>query len=339
MTTIPSPLILQTGDKFAVLLLDNVYVDFPAGLPTQLKDGTWVLDRYPASPDLHWEKMVGEIRFREIREANLVLARIRRGQQYILTQEDENAGEELAQLYSLLQLSGVVEHNAANLAIGSVDDSSYIRQLSTIQKFYPTRGYVRRPITLDRLEHANGLASVVRSLRLSPTRFRRFGRGLNCLLNGLRETSGQERLHQFTRALEALILPDAGSTRKQFVHRCQLFAVASPAAATALEQSYDMRSDAEHIHDWERSLQSVKGEKIEDVALWRTRQMEALACFAYDSLLSNSGLLRHFENDTTLADFWKRGSDNDRIKLWRGRLDLSGIPIVRRYDQWGRAMP
>ena len=57
-------------------------------------------------------------------------ARIRRDQQYTLTQEDENAGEELARLYSLLQLSGVVEHNSANLVIGSVDDKTYIRQLS-----------------------------------------------------------------------------------------------------------------------------------------------------------------------------------------------------------------
>ena len=158
-------------------------------------------------------------------------------------------------------------------------------------------------------------------------------------MNGLRETAGQDRLHQFTRSLEALILPDAGSTRKQFVHRCQLFAVASPAAASALEQSYDMRSDAEHLHDWEGSLQSVKGEKIEDVALWRTRQMEALVCFAYERILTSPGLLQRFENDTKLADFWKRGSDKDRINLWGGRLDLSAIPIVRRYDQWGRAMP
>src|SRR6266436_8784893 len=109
MPTISQPFELQDGDKFAFLLLNNVHVDFPNGLPTQLKDGTWVLNKYPASPDLHWESMVGSIRFREIQEANLILARTLKGEPYA-TQKHHDAGEELAQLHALLQLSGVSEH-------------------------------------------------------------------------------------------------------------------------------------------------------------------------------------------------------------------------------------
>jgi hypothetical protein len=337
---ISQPFKLQDGDKFAFLLLSNVHVHFSDGLPTQLEDGTWVLDRYPASPDLHWEKMVGSIRFREIQEANLILARITKGGPYTLTQKDHDSGEELAQLHAVVQLSGVAEHNAANLVIGSVESgSSHIRRLSAIEKFHPTRGYVRTPVTLDRLEHANYLASVVRSRKLSPRNFGRFGRGLHYLLNGLRDESGQERLHHFVRALEALILPEPGNTRNQFVHRCQLFTMANPTAEAAFRQSYDMRSDAEHIHDWDRSLQNVAPESVEDVALWRTRQMEALASFAYTRILTNSGLLQYFENDMKLSHFWKALSDAERLKVWGGRLDLSTIPIVRKYDQWGRAFP
>jgi hypothetical protein len=339
MPGISQPFELQDGDKFAFLLLNNVHVDFPNGLPAQLNDGTWVLERYPASADQHWESMVGSIRFREIQEANLILARVTKGEPYILTQKDHDAGEELAQLHALLQLGGVAEHNAANLVIGSVDGgNTYIRRLSAIEKFHPTRGYMRIPITLDRLEQANNLALIVRSSKMSPSSFGRFGRGLHYLLNGLREAAGQDRLHHFVRALEALILPEPGATRRQFVHRCQLFAMASPQATTALEQSYDMRSDAEHLHDWDRSLQKMGPEKPEDVALWRTRQMEALASFAYTRILTNPQLLRYFENKTKLLSFWKTLTDAERIKLWGGRLDLSTIPIVRDYDQWGRAV-
>ncbi|MFZ0635267.1 MAG: hypothetical protein WA755_00220 [Candidatus Acidiferrales bacterium] len=339
MLAISQPFELRDGDKFAFLLLNNVHVNFPSGLPTRLKDGTWVLDRYPASPDLHWETMVGRIRFHEIQEANLILARVTQGETHILTQKDHDAGEELAQLHAFLQLSGVVEHNAANLVIGSVESgNAHIRRLSAIEKFQPTRGYLRIPVTLDRLEHANNLASVVRSLKLSPSNFGRFGRGLSYLLRGLREESGQERLHHFARALEALILPETGSTRNQFVRRCQLFALANPAAVAALTQGYDMRSDAEHIHDWDRSLQNVSPEKAEDVALWRTRQMEALASFAYTRVLSNHEVRQYFKNDATLSDFWNALSDAERIEVWGGRLDLSSISIVRKYDQWGRAI-
>lgn len=340
MPAISQPFELRDGDKFAFLLLNNVHVNLPNVLPVRLKDGTWVLDRYPASPDLHWETMVGRIRFQEVQEANLILARVTKGETYVLTQKDHDAGEELAQLHALLQLSGVAEHNAANLVIGSVDSgNTYIRRLSAIEKFQPTKGYLRIPVTLDRLENANNLASVVRSLKLSPSNFGRFGRGLNYLLKGLREESGQERLHHFARALEALILPEIGSTRNQFVHRCQLFALANPTAVAALMQSYDMRSDAEHIHDWDRSLQNVSPEKPEDVALWRTRQMEGLASFAYTRFLSNPELYQHFANDAKLSDFWNALTDAERIKVWGGRLDLSTIPIVRNYDQWGRAIP
>jgi len=337
MSAISQSFELQDGDKFALLLLNNAHVHFPDGLPTQLRDGTRVLGMYPASPDLHWESMVGSIRFREIQEANLILARVTKDEPHILTQKDHDAGEELAQLHALLQLGGVAEHNTANLVIGSVDSgNTYIRRLSAIEKFHPTRGYVRIPITLDRLEHANNLALIVRSSKMSPSSFGRFGRGLHYLLNGLREAAGQDRLHHFVRALEALILPEVGATRRQFVHRCQLFAMASPEATAVLEQSYDMRSDAEHLHDWDRSLPKMGPEKPEDVALWRTRQMEALASFAYTRILTNPQLLQYFENETKLLDFWKTLSDSERIKLWGGRLDLSTIPIVRDYDQYGR---
>src|SRR6267378_359499 len=107
MPGISQPFELQDGDKFAFLLLNNIHVDFPNGLPTQLKDSTCVLNKYPASPDLHWESMVGSIRFREIQEANLILARVTKDEPHILTQKDHDAGEELAQLHALLQLGGV----------------------------------------------------------------------------------------------------------------------------------------------------------------------------------------------------------------------------------------
>jgi hypothetical protein len=117
-------------------------------LPTQLKDGTWALDRYAASPGLHWESMVARIRFREIQEADLNLARVTKGEPRMLTQKGRDAGEALAQLHALLQLGGVAEHNAASLVIGLVNSgNTYIQRLSAIEKFHPTRGYVRIPIT------------------------------------------------------------------------------------------------------------------------------------------------------------------------------------------------
>lgn len=169
-------------------------------------------------------------------------------------------------------------------------------------------------------------------------KFGRFGRGLCYLQEGLRQITGQERLHRFTRSLEALVLPEPGKTRKQFIQRCQLFALASSATEAALGQAYDMRSDTEHIHDWDRSLKNVAPEKPEDVASWRTRQMEALSSFAYTHVLINSHLHSYFENDAALLRFWNTLSGADRAKLWGDRFDLSTVKIARTYDQWGRGI-
>ena len=329
---------LNEGDKFAFLLLSKVYVDFPKALPTRLLDGTWVLDRYPASADLYWEKFIGTIRLSEIQEANLVVALTRAGDPHLLTEEDHKLRNNLASIFSFLHLGGVVEYKEANLVVGSLTGgSAFVRQISNVEKYKPTRGYTRSPVTLSRLEQAASLAASYGAFSVPPRSCVRFRRGLNVLLDGLRQENGQERLHQFVRALEALVLPEIASTRRQFVHRCQTFAVASPEAVDALGQAYDLRSDAEHLHEWNRSIGAASPEDAENIALWRTRQMERLVCFAYSRVLTTPSVSRHFADDTTLAAFWESYDDATRVQLWGGRLDLSAIPIVRKYDQWGRA--
>jgi hypothetical protein len=149
MTSSTLPFDLRNGNKFAFLLIRNVHTNLPPEMPAQLSNGAWVLNRYPTSPDLHWEKMFGQIRFREITEANLILARVTEGQSYALTRVDTDAGEELAQLYSVLQLGGVAEHQGANLAVGSVDgEACYIRRLSSIEQFHQTRATSEFPSRL-----------------------------------------------------------------------------------------------------------------------------------------------------------------------------------------------
>jgi hypothetical protein len=329
---------LNEGEKFAFLLLSNVYVDFPDGLPARLSDGTWVFDKYPTSADTYWEKLLGTLRFQEIQEANLVLARSRTADPHQLTIDDYKLGQSLADVHAFLQLGGVVEHKAASLVVGSMTSgAAFVRQVSGIEKYRTTRGYSREPVTSTRLEQAVCLASVYGNLFARPGSSVRFRRGLNILLDGLRQENGQERLHQFVRALEALVLPEVGNTKRHFVHRCQTFAVASPHSNNALGEAFDLRSDAEHVHEWNRSMRAASPEDAENIALWRTRQMERLACFAYSRVLTTPSIFRHFADDTTLADFWHTHDDATRVRLWGSRLDLSAIPIARKYDQWGRA--
>lgn len=327
---------LHDRDKFVLLLVSNVFTE-PRDLPEiQLSGNTWVLPKYPTALDMHWEALVGTIRFEEIKRANLVLSSVSPSRSYTLEREDESLGERMAHLYSLLQLSGVIEHEAANLLTGSLDSgNAYIRQMASITTYRPTKGYTRNAVTIERLQEAAQFLATLNALRDS-SGHQRFLRGLGILFDGLRQQSGQERLHQFVRALEALTLPSTGATKRNFSHRCQTFASASAEAAAILNQAFDMRSDAEHVHEWDRSLGDVAPEKPEDVALWRTRQMERLACTAFSRALGDQNILRHFIDENSISSFWKF-DDATRRRIWGVGLDLSSIPIVRSYDQWGRA--
>ena len=75
--------------------------------------------------------------------------------------------------------------------------------------------------------------------------YARFKRGLSVLLDGLRQEFGQERLHQYVRALEALTLPHRS---QQFVRRCKTFSADGEAAEKLLAEVYRMRNAVEHMH-------------------------------------------------------------------------------------------
>ena len=330
---------LGEGNKFSLLLIENVYSALPSDGEDQLSDGTWVLTRVPLAIEAHWKEWIGSVRFEKLKEANIVLLRSEAGKDpQILDEQHERLGKHLAQIFYLLQLSGVLEHEGASLLKGSVVHSKpQIRGLSDLTHFKRTKGYTRTPVDLDRYEQAARFTGVLREMDSNAYEFKRVIRGLNVSMDGLQQEHGQERIHQFVRSLEALILPEAGETRRQFVHRCQTFAEASAATRGVLKEAFDMRSDTEHLHDWDRSLQSYPEEIREDVALQRTRQMERLSSFAYSRILENEGVRNNFRNEATQRNFWRGLHDASRKKVWGEQLDLTTIKLVRTYDQWGRA--
>ena len=156
------------------------------------------------------------------------------------------------------------------------------------------------------------------------TQFRRVIYGLNTLFKGLKEETAEDRLHQFVRALEALIRPEKGKTKYQFTRRCQTFARKSNETQNLLSEAYDMRSATEHLNPWGKALQSCSPGRGEDVYWQRTRQIEHLACEAYSRLLRNPALREHFR----WTEFWEL-SEDERLKLWGTPLDIAQEPLVQ----------
>ena len=328
----------QEKSKFALLTFNNVFVELPSAA-FRLSDGTWVMPGVPAVRDLGmWEERIGSIRMERLREANLALF-VEEGSDNpeILDAVHNRISNDLSLLFSLLHLRAGIECESADLLCGSSQQNApAVRQMGQLPTFYQSRGYRRAPITREWLDDAAALRAGAIEMAADKAEFRRIIRGLNALLGGLKQT-GQDRLHQFVRALEALIFPDAGDTKRQFTHRCQTFARAGEDTRLLLQEAFDMRSDTEHLHEWDEAVRNYPADQRQDVCWHRTRQIEQLACDAYSRLLREAALRQRFRTDTAIAAFWKL-RDNERGSIWGKPLDLAQEPFVQHYDQWGRAI-
>ena len=330
----------QEGSKFGLLAINNVYSDLPPGSEFQLADGTWVLTRVPFDADVTWKEWIGTINYERLKDSNVVLVHSQHSTvPALLDHEHQTLKKHVWWTFRLLQLSGVLEYRGADLLAGSFfEGRPEVRQLSELLQFIPSKGYSRLPVSRERLQQATELRQRLAEMEAT-YEFKRILRGLNALMNVLLQQDGQERMHQFVRSLEALILPEAGQTKRQFVHRCQTFARPGADTQRVLGEAFEMRSTCEHLHDWERSLQSCPQDDRDNVAWQRTRQMERLASFAYSRILESPPLHGHFRNEASQSHFWTVMDDAGRKGIWGGQLDLSAIPIFHEYDQWGRGCP
>ena len=327
----------QEKSKFALIPV-NAYTDLSTSA-FRLCDGTWIMPGIPV-PDIGiWEKWLGSIRLKRLGRANLVLfVEEPSDNPESLDNVHQRLTKDLCNQFQMLHLRAGIEMDSEDLLCGSsVNGVPGIRQVSRMPHFYRSKWDMRTPITQAWLEDGLVLRAGAATMETDRKRFRRVIRGLNTLFKGLREKTGQDRLHQFVRSLEALILPEKGNTKNQFAHRCQTFARACDDTRALLLEAFEMRSDTEHLNPWDKAMENkYPPDKREEVCWQRTRQIEDLACDAYSRLLRDSALRKHFRTEDTIAAFWKL-PDGQRRGLWDTPLDIAQEPFVQKYDQWGRA--
>jgi len=331
--------------KFAFLGLTNVRVDIPNTRIT-LPEGSEIFTQLPIELDSQWQSWLG-IQASQVRSANLVLARTAItgfAPESLPISDNTNLdlAKQIENIFTMLRLLGTIEYESAFLIIGHVQQGRAVCQnLSKFERFEITRGRLPWIIREEHLVEAATLAEAKASLLTSSGDARnvRLFRGWWALTTALQQFYASDRIHGFVRALEALIYPEVGKTEKQFIHRCSLFAAPSAAknkAREALEEAYKMRCDVEHAHQWDRSLATYPSLEREDMAYWRTRQMESLACLAYAKIFADNGLHQHFQTDAALEQFWRKPEHEIRLAL--GTVcDITELKLVRQYDTWGRA--
>jgi hypothetical protein len=338
-------LTLELDCKFAIVAVENIRVEIPPTL--LLQDGTRVVEAFPFTMDSHWTDWLGTIQFNRLQSCNVFLVRTAtsgwpEGQLNVSGDAISlRLQREVGSLFAMLRLIGTIEYENAYILAGFVEKGrSSCTHFGQTERFHITRGCLPWVIREPELRIAVDLYTAYSKLQQAFTDTR-FGRGCHALKVALEQYYASDRLHGFVRALEALIFPEPGKTEKQFVSRCAL--IAGPRTVevnvrSVLREAYRMRCDIEHIHVWDRSLQSYPTGEREDVALWRTRQMEALACAAYRAILLDNGLQSQFHNDAKIDTLWRKSPDEIR-ELFGDICDITQLKLVKNYDPLGRAVP
>ncbi len=133
-----------------------------------------------------------------------------------------------------------------------------------------------------------------------------------------------DRLHQFVRALEAVITPRIGESKSDFAHRGQTLAVANAQTREVLIELYDLRSAVEHLNVPQNALQADTEAERLAVVNRRTRQADTLARASLLRVLESSVMFNIFRRDDEIEDFW-RLREHARSLLWGERLDILAI--------------
>jgi hypothetical protein len=297
-----------------------------ADLPDEniLADGLWALRQAPVALANHWCKWLGSFVSEDLKRAGLFICAIRDQPGPGIVADEELRRRLKLVAVSLLLMGSPRCDRGLSLAGANESGVPEVRTYAPLRsQFAPPRCGSALRLTADHLRRVSHLVCQLRKIDTQGDEWRRLRRGLNILHDATIESFQDERIHQLVRALEAVIAPAVGKSQKQFIHRAQTFAVASQHAGSALEESYKIRSRVEHLH---RALEALVGDQSarEATLFRRTRQMDALARFAFERIISSDQLLEHFKNDVTIQNFWAK-SDHERAAIFGAQLDLNQI--------------
>jgi hypothetical protein len=147
---------------------------------------------------------------------------------------------------------------------------------------------------------------------------------LHAWIGGLTEFYGANRLHQFVRAVEAVVKPPAGENRAKFAHRAQLFAGTNPSSHKLLSHLYELRNHTEHMNPLDSGLTAHPSADRFAIGLERAFQAQTLASEVYLRILERPNLISLFSTDDQTDSFWSM-SWADQVAAWGPPIDIDSI--------------
>jgi hypothetical protein len=318
------PFEIARNYKFACLAIQNASVAADLAGQIQLAPDLWCVDRLPFAVGDFWINHLGEGRIEQIRRSNILIFCVAPTQRpQVLDGENEAFMQRVQRIFYALLMQLVFHHDGIEMFSGArVDENPEIRQITDLRDHYrPPQVRVGRISRVHLLRAAGAEGGIQEYLRRTGGADRLW-HGFHALQRGFMEYYGDERLHQFVRAVEAILRLEAGRSRTQFAHRAQLFSGRSNENRKWLLELYDLRSATEHMNDY-RAILGHHRSRWDDTATLRAYEAQVLASQVYLRLAESAALRGRFNGDATSEQFW-RMLEADQQNEWGAPFDVRG---------------
>jgi len=314
---------LNENHKFGCLSISTwIARDFKQ--PLEVEEDLWFLFSAPFPMSDIWKEWLGTIKAEEFLNNDCFIIATQPSANIAMVDHENKALEvKVTQLYYSLLLHGIARCNDRGFILTGSNQAGEVEIRTNSSLFSHFRAAHVRPKPIDNGTITNSLriSKIICDIYSIPDSYARLKRGFDKYLRGLRETLPGDRLHQFVRAIEAIIKPDIGSTRRQFIHRCQTFVSRSKNVCNLLGQLFDLRSRIEHLNDFTGVLDSYDEKDRDKIGFLRTFQAELIAEYVYLKIIGTPALLSLFADDNTIESFWQK-QDHERIDLWGETFDV-----------------
>jgi hypothetical protein len=268
-----------------------------------------------------WREWLGSIRTGEVEDSNLfLLSKLNSSAPSVLDAENQKLQQRVWNFYVGLLLARpfAPAHRPVMLTGSRQAAEIGLRQQQDFDCPVPCLFRPYPAVTPDDVRLAARLGENLETIASAPItggHWRLF-RTLHVYVDARTTADIVDRIHQYSRCIDGLIVPDVGKTRQQFKSRTELFI--GPGHHDLMGDLYDIRSAAEHLHE-NRYLEYF--DRTVRLELARKEAIaEHIARSALVHVIGDDVLWPHFGNTPALERFWGL-TLVERKKIWGDSFD------------------
>jgi len=305
---------IDDGEKYAVIALS---VKLDGLVPFQkMTPHHWAFAGVRFDMPEHWREWLGTIRTEEVERSDLfLLSKMRSQTAEIVDAETAELKYRAGHFYAGFLLVGpfAPAHRPVMLAGYRQNGVINVRSQDDYEPAIPSIVQHHPPVTLADLQLAARIATQIAAIEVSqlPGGHWRLFRVLHLYLEARTIRDNMDRLHQYCRCIDGLIVSKQGEAQKQFKSRTELFI--GPRHHTLMGDTYAVRSDIEHLHENRHLEVFDRNARLELVK--KLEMMEYIVRSALVRIILEPQLWPHFANTQALQAFWAFDNQQRRA-LW-----------------------